>query len=171
MRQVVRKRNGSLQSYTVRKGIIFLFVVAYGLVAYVGGKMSPRGEYFPVFNWSLFTHVAPVRGLLEVHVSRIGDRIFEQPVNFFELDQYFPTAQARSTDMKKTLEQIVGATQRGDQKQVAALRGILERRHLGGHGTVAYEIRFVVFRPLERWKTGRIMRQHVLARFETESPS
>jgi hypothetical protein len=160
-----------MQSYTTRKGIIFLFVVAYGLVAYLGGKTSPRGEYFPVFNWSLFTHVAPVRGLLEVHVSRIGDRVFEQPVNFFELDQYFPTAQKRSTDLKKTLEQIARAAQRGDEKKVAALRGILEQRHLGGHGTVAYEIRYVVFRPLERWKTGRVMRQRVLASFETGGPS
>jgi hypothetical protein len=49
----------SVRGYTVRKTLLIVFVAAYVAVAYAGGRHSPRGEYFPVFSWSLFTHVYP----------------------------------------------------------------------------------------------------------------
>ncbi len=58
-------------------------------VAYAAGRHSPRGEYFPAFSWSLFTYACPVRGLLELHVRRIGDRTFDASLKYFELDDYF----------------------------------------------------------------------------------
>jgi hypothetical protein len=60
--------------------IIASFIASYVVVAYLGGKVSHRGEFFPVFNWSLFTHVSPVRGLLELYVVRVGDKTFDRPV-------------------------------------------------------------------------------------------
>jgi len=160
-------RRYSLRNYSALKITIAMFVVVYGIVAYQGGAKSERGEYFPVFNWSLFTYVKSVRGLTELHVKRIGAHEFERPVNFFELDEYFPTASARSSDLKKNLERLVRARARGDQAQVATLRKLIETRHLSGHGSVEYALVYVVFSPVERWKTGRTMRESVIAQWET----
>jgi hypothetical protein len=161
------KTSYSVRGHTARKLIIGVFIVAYVAVAHMGGRMSPRLEFFPVFNWSLFTHVHPVRGLLELYVSRIGDKTFDEPVNYFELDDYFETARNRSTDVKKTLERYVMAKQAGDTATMEKLRGVIEARHLGGHGTVQYEIRYVVFKPVDRWLDGSILRQQVVAQFDT----
>lgn len=160
-------RRYPLRNYNALKVVIAAFVACYGIVAYQGGARSERGEYFPVFNWSLFTYVSSVRGLLELHVKRIGDHEFEHPVNYFELDEYFHTASNRSTDLKKNLERLVRAKKRGDEAQVAALRKLIENRHLSGHGPVEYEIVYVVFSPVDRWKTGRVMRESVIAQWET----
>jgi hypothetical protein len=66
--------------YLALKAAIALFVVAYAVVAHRGGIDSPRGEFFPVSNWSLFTAVHAKRGLLESYVHRIGEQTFAEPV-------------------------------------------------------------------------------------------
>jgi hypothetical protein len=157
----------STRGYVARKLIIASFIASYVVVAYLGGKVSHRGEFFPVFNWSLFTYVSPVRGLLELHVVRVGDKTFDRPVNYFELDSYFETARNRSTDVKKTLERLVAAHQRKDTETESTLRAVLEHQHLSGHGRVVYEIRYVIFSPVDRWLNGTVMRQQLIARFDT----
>ena len=157
----------SLRGYKARKLIIGVFLAAYVTVAFLGGRMSPRGEFFPVFNWSLFTYVHPVRALIELYVVRVGDKTFDKPVNYFELDDYFETARIRSTDLKKTLERYDKAGSRNDTKEMEKLRGVIEAQHLSGHGPVEYEIRYVAFRPVDRWLHGRILEQQILARYST----
>jgi hypothetical protein len=158
------------RGYRARKAFVALFVTTYVTVASLGGRMSPQGEFFPVFNWSLFTHVHPSRGLLELYVIRIGDKTFDQPVNYFELDSYFETARVRSTDLKKTLSRYAAAKRTRDTRAMAKLRAVIEGQHLSGHGRVEYEIRYVVFRPIDRWLHGKIERQRVVARFDTGLP-
>jgi hypothetical protein len=160
-------RDLSTTGYTARKTLLALFVLTYAVVAFWGGKTSPRGEFFPVFNWSLFTYVKPERSLLELYVLRIGDRTFERPVNYFELDAYFPSARQRSTDLRKTMEGISNAAQHGDREQLERLRRVLETRHLSGQGPVLYEIRRVKFRPLQRWRTGKVISHELKARIQT----
>src|SRR5687767_9663083 len=94
------------KSHAACKLALVVFVAWYAVVADWGGETSARGEFFPVFNWSLFTYVKPVRGLLELYVVRIGDHTFPQPINYFELDSYFATVRNRSTDLKKTMERL-----------------------------------------------------------------
>jgi hypothetical protein len=102
-----------------------------------------------------------------LHVRRIGDRTFDTPVNYFELDDYFESARIRSTDVKKTLERYVAAQRSGDAQTMKKLRGVLEAQHLGGHGPVDYEIRYVVFMPVDRWLYGTTLEEQVLVRLET----
>jgi hypothetical protein len=159
----------STTGYTARKYVLGGFVTVYALVAYWGGHVSPRGEFFPVFNWSLFTHIWPHQTLPELHVVSIGDRKLDQPVNFFELDSYFESARLRSIVVTKTLGRLQAALLRNDAAEVARLRTIIETRHLGGHGPVEYEIRSVRFAPVERWKNkDYVPEQTVLARFKFE---
>jgi hypothetical protein len=158
----------STKGYVATKYALAAFVILYAAIAHWGGVSSPDREFFPVFNWSLFTHVYPVQELPELRVVSIGDKSFPEPVNFFELDSYFESARLRSIIVTKTLSRLRAAILRNDDAEVARLRKIIETRHLSGHGPVEYEIRTVKYRPVERWKN----RDHVVmgtleARFRT----
>jgi hypothetical protein len=159
-----------MKGYTARKYALGVFVLAYTVVAHWGWEASPRREFFPVFNWSLFTHVYPLQTLPELHVLSIGDTKLATPVNYFELDAYFESARLRSIIVTKTLGRLQAALLRNDEAEVARLRKIIETRHLSGHGPVEYEICAVRFEPLERWKNrDHIVEQTVLGRFKSEA--
>jgi hypothetical protein len=159
----------STRGYTARKYALAAFVILYAVVAHWGGMTSPDREFFPVFNWSLFTHVYPVQELPELRVLSIGDKHFPEPVNFFELDSYFESARLRSIIVTKTLSRLRAAILRKDDAEIARLRKIIETRHLTGHGPVEYEIRTVKYRPVERWKNkDHVVQETVEARFKSK---
>jgi hypothetical protein len=156
----------STHGYTARKYALVVFVAAYAVVAHWGGKSSPRREFFPVFNWSLFTHIYSVPMLPELHVVSIAGEKLAKPVNYFELDTYFESARQRSIVVTKTLGQLHAAILRKDDAEVARLRRIIETRHLSGHGPVEYEVRTVRFMPVQRWKNkDEVFEQTVVGRF------
>lgn len=161
-------RRYTLAEHSALKVFIATLVVLYGVVAYEGGARSPRGEYFPVFNWSLFSHVGSVRGLAEIRVHSIGDTRFEKPADYFTLDSYFASARNRSTDLRKSLDRFGRAYMSGRAQEADEWRRLVELRHLSGRGRVKYEIVGTEFNPLERWKTGRVRREFVLGQFETD---
>jgi hypothetical protein len=97
-----RKGLFTVRAHRSLQTLLLSLAVLYAAVAFRGGIDSPRGEFFPVFNWSLFTYVSPTRGLLELHVKRIGDRTFDTPVNYFDLGTYFASARERTTDLGRT---------------------------------------------------------------------
>jgi hypothetical protein len=158
----------STKGYVARKYALAAFVMLYVAIAHWGGIRSPDREFFPVFNWSLFTHVYPVQELPELRVVSIGDKTFPEPVNFFELDSYFESARLRSIIVTKTLSRLRAAILRKDEAEIARLRKIIETRHLSGHGPVDYEIRTVKYRPVERWKNrDHVVKETLEARFKT----
>lgn len=158
----------STKGYTARKYALAAFVIVYVAVAHWGSTASANREFFPVFNWSLFTHVYPVQELPELHVLSIGDTKFPKPISYFELDSYFESARLRSIVVTKTLSRLRAALLRNDEAEVARLRTIIETRHLAGHGPVEYEIRTLKYRPVDRWKNkDHIVAQTVEARFKT----
>ncbi len=92
-----------MRSYQARKWAVPTFIAIYVVVAVIGGMRSPRGEYFPVFNWSLFSYIAESRTLPEIYVTRIGDKSFVPAKPYSDLGEYFETARNRSTNVRKLL--------------------------------------------------------------------
>lgn len=160
------QRRFTVRTLSALRICIAALATLYLIIAYAGGH-TERREYFPFFNWSLFSSVDSEPGLVELHVKRIGDRTFDPPVNFFELGSYFATARIRSTDLVKDLTRLYGASQRGDLELAEKLRKLIEFQHLSGHGVVEYQLVFVEFRPVERWKSGRNLRERVLGEYRT----
>ena len=162
-------RRFSTKGYTARKYALAAFVVVYAVVAEWGARVSPHLEFFPVFNWSLFTFVHPDPTHPELHVVSIGDKTFAAPVNYFDLDSYFEPARQRASTVTKTLRRLRAAIAANDAAEIARLRKIIETRYLSGHGPIEYEIRFVHFNALERWKDkNHVIDETVLARFKSE---
>jgi hypothetical protein len=154
------------RGYFALKITMAVFVVAYVVIAYAGGS-TERRQYFPVFNWSLFSSVESRPSVVELHVKRIGDQSFNPPVNYFELGSYFATARSRSPELPKNAGLLAAAAERGDTKRVEQLRRMIELQDLSGQGTVEYQLVRVEFDPIERWKTGRNLREVILAEYQT----
>lgn len=157
-------KGGSIRVYRAKKFGILFFFIAYFVVQCAGQMNSSRGEYFPVFGWSLFTEVINPRWAVELEIIRIGDTVFPEPVNFFELKDYFSAAAARSSDVNKTAVQILNRLER-EPEAAAALRRVFERRHFSDHAQVEYQFVIVKFDPIVRWRSGEVIERHVVKRF------
>lgn len=156
----------SITVYGLKKFAILFFFIAYFLVQ-CAGTQTPRREYFPVFSWSLFSSVSNPWAALEIEILRVGETIFPEPVNYFELDQHFEPARRRSTDATKSAARMLWALKR-DPSAAERAREAFEQTFLGGHDRVEYQLVGVRFDPLERWRSGALIERRVLERFSTE---
>lgn len=150
-----------------KKLTIFLFFIAYSVISFNGYLYSLRGEYFPIFSWSLFSEVQSPAEKVEVEIMRIGDTEFAEPVNYFDLPEYFRGAAARSTNVTKAALRLMQLHLR-DPAGSGPMRRVFEQNYLDGNGTVAYRLVLVRFEPLERFRSGAIIGRQVLAEFVTE---
>jgi len=166
---VSRARIFSTSGYTARKFLLVAFVAAYSIVAAWGGAVSRRGEFFPVFNWSLFTHLYPMQELAELHVLRAGGEPIQGSTSYYDLHYLFESARVRSSLVAKTVSQLRYALLREDHLESERLRRIIETRFLGGQGRVEYEVRVVRFMAVDRWKHNRIIDQTVLAHYTSST--
>lgn len=159
----IRRKN----HYQWKKLMIFLFFIAYTVISFNGYLYSLRGEYFPVFSWSLFSEVRNPAEKVEVEIIRIGDTEFSEPVNYFDLPEYFSSAAARSTNVTKAALRLMQLHLK-DPAGSEQMRRVFEENYLDGNGTVAYRLVLVRFDPLERFRSGAVIGHLVLAEFVTE---
>lgn len=157
----------AVRIYRAKKLTILLFFVAYSVVQCAGKVQSPRGEYFPVFGWSLFSEVVSPRWTVETEIVRIGDTVFPEPVNFFELGEHFKAARARSSNVRKVAVKFLNLRQE-EPAAAEAMRRVFERTYLGDRQAVEYRLVLVTFDPIERWRTGAVLERRVLAQLKTD---
>jgi hypothetical protein len=129
--------------------------------------MSTRGEYFPVFGWSLFSYVANPVVTLEIEISRIDEMEFPDPINFFEMGEYFSGAARRSTSVTKSIRRIY-YSYRADSAAAGPMLRDFEKVFLSEHGRVDYQFVILSFDPVNRWLTGEVIERKVVAQFSTE---
>lgn len=157
----------AIRAYRLKKTLVLLFFITYGLVQCAGQLTSPRREYFPIFGWSLFSTATNPDNSLEVEILRIGDTKFAEPVNFFELDAYFEAASSRSTNVLKSAGRVLNL-HRGDPAAAEAARRVFEITYFGAQVTVDYQFVAVTYDPIERWRTGKVLERQLVGRFSTE---
>ena len=134
-------------------GILYLLLALSGL-------RTPTREIFPFFCWFLFPITPNVEERFELRVVRLGDDIFEQPVDYqtlkvlkspMEMDLWISTqqlGQAIGSDRPATIEHV---------------RRRLEANFLPAKSL--YMVDRVVFDPLERWENGHVRRRTRLATY------
>ena len=159
--------SGISQIYKAKKFAILLFFIFYTLVQCAGQFTSSRVEYFPVFSWSLFSEVPRYWSAIEVEILRIDETEFQQPKNFFDLDEYFDHAKGRSSDVVKSAVQLARLHHR-NPPEGERMRRTFEESYFSGHDVVEYQLVAVRYDPVLRWRTGEVVRRKVLARFSTE---
>lgn len=160
--------SSSLEGYRIKKFIILFFFLSYSVVQCAGQFGTTRGEYFPVFSWSLFSGVQNPTWALEVEVTRIGEIELAEPTNFFHLGEHFPDAKQRTSGLLKS----VGRFYRLSHLEPEAARDMkrsIEQTYFPGHQRVEYQIVAVTFDPIKRWRTGEIQERTIVGRFSTET--
>lgn len=145
--------------------IIPTFYLYYASIAVFGGIWSDKYEYFPFFNWSLFSYVSETRRLCELEVVSIDGRILDPPVNFYDLPQDFGAARAKDSTVLKLLQKIANAKFAGNHQRFEELREVLDRTYLSGHGDVVYRLVVVEYNPIERWRDGSVRSTVTLGRY------
>jgi hypothetical protein len=156
-----------LSGVCLRENLLFRFFIIYFTIAVIGGLFSPRHEYFPVFSWSLFSHVAPISLGYEVEILRVNDMIYDPPVNFFTLKDSFRKARNRESSILKVAHAYHFAQLR-EPSRLAVLRSVIEGSYLGDVRRVDYQIVIVEYDPLQRWHTGEVIRKWNIATLSTE---
>ena len=159
-------RSPSYRGYQRRYALLVLFFAAYAVVAVAGDRYAPRGEFYPVFSWSLFTYVPDVRGDTEVVVHRVGDRVFDPPVPYTALKDDFAAAGGRAVDAYKAARGLVDSSYT-EPEGFDARRRMMEKVLFDGRTDVEYEIRMIAFRPLERWRDGAVLTSKSFGRYTT----
>lgn len=147
-------------------GIAMLLVI-YAVIAVAGDRFAPRREYFPFFSWSLFSDIPDRRSTFELYIHRVNQEAYDEPRNFYELPEYFRAARRRNSTIAKSVKAVGRALARGED-QAEHLRAVLEDQLLAEQASIDYEITRVVFRPLDRWRHGELIRREPLARFVAE---
>lgn len=126
----------------------------------IGGvKTHPTRELFPFFTWSLFSWVPHVRHLYIVEITRLGDEVFEPPIDM----QSIPQFEDQTTLAYKTIQDI-GRTGGNNPDKIATF----EARYLK-NADIDYRIVRLSFEPLERWQTGQASASWVVAEHFAES--
>lgn len=153
--------------YRAKKLAILIFFIAYSVVQCTGHYGSPNREFFPVFSWSLFTSVVNPRVDLKIEILRIGEVEFPEPINYFELSEYFDRAKGRSSSVLKSAHRVL-RRYREDPAAAETDRRVFERAYLGDQRQVEYQFVVLTFDPVARWRTGAVIDRRVMARFSTE---
>lgn len=146
-------RHGGYRSYRFRSAALMTFFVCYVVVAVAGSNFATRGEFFPVFSWSLFSRVENPKVDWRVLIHRIGQERFDPPKNFYALTDRFPLARNRSTDASKTTR-LFGYGIYHELDTVEETREVFEKRLFQDQPDVEYEMLLTRFDPLERWRHG-----------------
>jgi hypothetical protein len=150
----------------IKLAIAMLFLV-YAIIAVAGDRFAPRREYFPFFSWSLFSDIPEQRSTFELYIHRVNQEAYDEPRNFYELREYFRAARRRNSTIAKSVKAVGRALARGEE-QADHLRSVLEDQLLAEQASIDYEITRVVFRPLDRWQHGELIRREPIARFVAE---
>lgn len=148
---------------TIRSTAI-VFFAAYCVVQYAGKVHAPKGEYFPVFSWSLFSSVRDTYTDFTVEISRIGDQSFDPPVNYYALPKMFPRAKNRDTAVGKAAFQLAGFPL--SQAQFEARENAFIGTFFPVTEAVDFQIVAVTYNPIKRWRTGEIIDRRVLSEHE-----
>jgi hypothetical protein len=152
----------------LKVGITILFVI-YVVVAVAGDRLAPRREFFPFFSWSLFSDIPNTRSTFELYIHRVNHEVYDEPKNFYELPEHFHAARRRVSTISKSVKAVGRALAFGDHA-ADRLRAVLEDQLLAEALSIDYEITRVVFRPLDRWHTGELIRRKTVGRFVAERP-
>ena len=121
--------------------VVLAAVFVGGLV----GLATERREVFPFFHWFLFSEVPGKRVLFEVALVEVGPDGVEQYQRWENI-----RLRGKRLDGGRVVQALGRAVQRGDTRDAAARRALLESVYLPGGGD--YALLRKEEDPLERWR-------------------
>lgn len=142
-----------MHAYRRTRLAVILSILGYAATALVLGLGYHHREVFPLFSWSLFTHVPSVRTDAGVQILQLGDRAFDPPLELLEARGLFP--RASSIQAYYTVQKLAGASMARDGAEIERLRRLFESEYLGARDRhLRYRLILRRFDPIDRWRGG-----------------
>ena len=154
-----------LRRYRASRLFVWPAALIYAAVAFAA---RPPGqiEFFPFFNWSLFTFGQMQRADIVLLVRSIDGQKLPQPAQFYDLKHIFPAARAKDSSLMKLLDRWRAATLNGEHSTADEIRAVVEDTFMTGAASVEYELVVIGYDPLRRIKDGTIEHVMVVGSFE-----
>lgn len=146
-----------------RLQIFVAAVLAFVLTVGLGGTLTPSREIFPFASWFLFSLVPDRRNEYDVLLSVVDNKPMEPGRPFRQADNL--VHHPHSIVIHEIIQQFGVAEATHNAKASRTLR-----RQIEGEFDPAisrYDLVRVTYKPVERWKTGRVQDTVVLRSFAT----
>ena len=147
--------------------IFVSMALAYVFLANALGPLGKnRFEIFPFFNWGLFTNATgETRYDYAIYIEKINDRPLPHPTLVYGLKSKFP-ALGDGINLRKATLTLAFSILEGDTQKVQKTRAMIERTYLRGRIRFSYSVRQIKYKPLERYRNGKVTPLDVLGHFE-----
>jgi hypothetical protein len=147
---------GQNKAYYWRSAIIPLIFVVYFVLA--NFAMTPeKKEFYPFFNWSLFSKSGTPRTDQVLLIKSINGRELASPTLFYDLPQEFSAAARRNSRLAKTAERLNLAVEHRNELVEQALVELIETYFLREAEQVEYQLAVIEYDPIERYHSGELM--------------
>ncbi len=153
-----------LAEYNMRRTLAPTLLVAYIVIAILA-KPEGRAELFPFFNWSLFSTSSNPRTDVVVIVRSIDGEILPGKKYFYDLTDSFETARRRDSRFGKALDLLAQAKVHSKPNE-HRLRRSIESNFMSEAEHLEYDLVQLVFDPIDRLSTGKIIRKNKIATYE-----
>lgn len=131
---------------------------AYTLVAGYGASYR-FPEVFPFFNWALFSFPPKVYDEWSIRILAVNGRTLPTPAWIENMPRF---SGVYDTGERKQVREWGARVQAGDAEGAQRQRALFERMFYSAR-SVDYELVVRYSNPIERWRTGKLQDQQVIA--------
>ncbi|QEX15947.1 hypothetical protein FRZ44_12370 [Hypericibacter terrae] len=158
-----------LASYRCRRWLAGIGVLAYTVLAIA---LKPAGaiEFFPFFNWSLFSESSDHRGDVTLRMTEIDGAPVAPPRFFYDMKDVFTAARDKDPRLMKLLDRWFYALRQNDRETADRLRAVVEKTFMSEVSAADYELVLAVYNPVRRLRTGDIEKIQVIGSFAKGQP-
>ena len=144
----------SVRKYLFRQHLICIFVVGYIIASQYGPRLG-RAEFYPFFNWELFSYTDSIRRDIVLRVHSINGEDLEEPTMYFSVPNHFSRTQGEKIRLRKLLLDLWQHYRQGDRERVAKFLDVVRDRYFSEVGAAEYEVSLIQYNPIERFRTGK----------------
>ena len=138
-------------AYRLRCHFVWVFALLYVAAAFLGPRLG-RSEFYPFFNWSLFSYTHSVRSFPVVLIHEINGKRFEKPVLYHDIGRELLTYPGGSPiRLNKMLYDLRSAQERGDSTRADALLKNIRGNYFRRAISAEYEIAMILYNPIGRY--------------------
>ncbi|MEX0923394.1 MAG: hypothetical protein WD489_03670 [Rhodovibrionaceae bacterium] len=160
---------GSFEVYRLRRFLPAVFICSYALVALNAIPAGSR-EFYPFFNWSLFSRSADFRTDVVLQVRSIEGRTLDEPRLLYDMKESLSAAKNRNGVLMKTIDRLYMAVYSGDQVTAERLQNVIETRFLSDVSAIEYDLVVIGYNPIDRLTNMTIREKKVISSYEKSLP-
>ncbi len=137
------------------------FLLFYPLLAYLGPR-DGRAEFYPFFNWSLFTNASDVRFDIVLIVQEVNGETLSEPTLFFDMKDQFASAKRGDSQLAKLIDDYANARYRNQTNAAEEMESVIFDRYMPEIQSVAYDVAVIRYHPALRYRTGEIINTRII---------